>query len=145
MQWDATENAGFSPARPWLPVPANAKTRNVSTASADPASLLNLYRRLNALRRSNPALREGEYVPLAANDPSVLAYLRRAKEATVLVALNMSGAVQTLRPDLTAQRVAVGAGRTLIGTRRPAAATLPLDAVQLEPFEVVIADLTPSP
>jgi alpha-glucosidase len=143
MQWDATANAGFSTARPWLPVPASAKTRNVSTESADPASLLNLYRRLNALRRSNPALREGEYVPLAGNDPSVLAYLRRTKEATVLVALNMSGAVQTLRPDLTVHRVTVGAGRTLIGTRRPAAATLPLDAVQLEPFEVVIADLTP--
>src|SRR5262245_38195702 len=144
MQWDATENAGFSTARPWLPVPASAKTRNVSTASADPASLLNLYRGLNALRRSNLALREGEYVPLAGNDPSVLAYLRRAKEATVLVALNMSGAVQTLRPDLTVHGVTVGAGRTLIGTRRPSATTLPLDAVQLEPFEVVIADLTPS-
>ena len=144
MQWDATENAGFSTARPWLPVPASATTRNVSTESADPASLLNLYRRLNALRRSNPALREGEYVALAGNDPNVLAYLRRAKEATVLVALNMSGAVQTLRPDLTVHRITVGAGRTLIGTRRPAATTLPLDAIQLEPFEVVIADLTPS-
>jgi alpha-glucosidase len=156
MQWDATANAGFSKARPWLPVPASARTRNVATESADPSSLLSLYRRLNALRASHEALREGEYVPLAEGDPNVLAYLRRTKDAAVLVALNMSASSQTLRAPLAgrAGRAALAdqsalaaegppavAGRVLIGTSRAADSALALDSIALEPFEVVIADV----
>jgi len=144
MQWDSTEHAGFSKATPWLPVPESARTRNVAVESADGSSLLNLYRRLNGLRRSHAALREGEYVPLAEDDPNVLAYLRRTKDAAVLVALNMSASAQTLRAPLASHGVPSGPGQVLIGTARAARTALPLDAITLRPFEVVIADLTPA-
>jgi alpha-glucosidase len=142
MQWDATANGGFSKARPWLPIPASARTRNVAAQSKDPSSLLNLYRRLNALRRSNAALREGDYVPLAESDGSVLAYLRRTNDATVLVALNMSAAPHTLHPGLAARGVTARAARTLLGTRRADGTMLAVDAVPLQPYEVVVAELT---
>jgi alpha-glucosidase len=143
MQWDTTENAGFSKAAPWLPVPASFKARNVATESKDPASVLNLYRKLTGLRRSNPALHEGEYVALAESDANVLAYLRRTKDAAALVVLNMSAAPQTLRPELAAHGVKASRGKTLIGTHRAAAASLALDSIPLQPFEVAIAELLP--
>ena len=141
MQWDATANSGFSTGTPWLPVPASYKTRNVASERLDPGSILNLYRRLYALRRSNPALRDGAYVALAPDDQNVLAYLRRSDKAAVLVALNMSGAQQTLHPGLAAAGERAESGKVLIGTRRPAGKSLPLGAIDLQPFEVVIADV----
>src|SRR5579864_8303395 len=54
MQWDASPQAGFSPnPRTWLPVTADYPRVNVRRELADPASLLNWYRPLIALRRSN--------------------------------------------------------------------------------------------
>jgi alpha-glucosidase len=143
MQWDATPNAGFSKAKPWLPVPASYATKNVASESQDPASILNLYRRLNALRRSHPALREGEYLALAEKDEQVLAYLRRTADSAALVALNMTAAPQTLRPDLAARGVRAASAQMLAGTHRPAGAAVTLDAIALQPFEVVIAELAP--
>jgi alpha-glucosidase len=142
MQWDSTPNAGFTRAKPWLPVPPSAKLRNVATESKDPASILNLYRQLTALRRVNPALREGAYVALAESDDQVLAYLRRTPGAAVLVALNMSPAPRMLRPDLAAHGARLSRASTLLGTHRPAGAPLPVDSIALQPFEAVIAELT---
>jgi len=141
MQWDATANGGFSNATPWLPVPATASTKNVAVLSKDPSSILNLYRKLTALRRSNPALREGEYLPLAESDPNVLAYLRRTKQDAVLVALNMSAAPHTLRAGLAAKGVKESGACTLLATHRAAGSSLALDSIALQPFEVVVAEL----
>lgn len=89
MQWDDSPNAGFSPVKPWLKVHPNYLRRNVAAQQADPDSLLNFTRNLIALRKSHPALRRGDFVPVAATR-AVLAYLRRSEEETVLVALNFS-------------------------------------------------------
>ena len=141
MQWDASQNAGFSQVTPWLPVPPSAQARNVAAESRDSASILSLYRKLNALRGANPGLREGDYEPLAEGDDHVLAYLRRTKDDTVLVALNMSPAPQTLRPGLGGHGVKVAAGKTLLGTSRAAGAAVGLESISLQPFEVLIAEL----
>jgi alpha-glucosidase len=142
MQWDAQRNGGFSQAAPWLPVPPSSTRRNVLVETADRASILNFYKRLLAVRRSHPALREGDYVPLLEDDPNVLAYLRRTKTAAVLVALNMSTSVPTLRGVLGGQGLAARSGRVLAGTMHPANKSMPLDAITLRPFEVLILEIT---
>ena len=141
MQWDSRLHAGFSRATPWLPVPANGPQRSVAVESADRSSILNFYKRLLALRRSHEALREGEYVPLLPDDPNVLAYLRRTKDAAVLVALNMSTSLPTLRDVLAGQGLKRKTARVLLGTALPANRLLPVDAIPLRPFEVIIADV----
>src|SRR5579863_9510744 len=85
MQWDESENAGFSKATPWLPVPPTAKTHNVADESQDPNSILSFYKQVLKLRHTNQALLDGKYVPLNENDQSVLSYLRVYKDQTVLV------------------------------------------------------------
>jgi alpha-glucosidase len=91
MQWTDGPNAGFTTGRPWLPVPASAKTHNVATEEHDPHSVLETYRSVLALRHHQPALVEGDYFSLNKADPNVLAYLRRYKNEEVLVVLNFSG------------------------------------------------------
>jgi len=92
MQWDDSPNAGFCPAgvEPWLPVSADYQTRSVTAQSADPTSILNLYRRLLQYRRSSPALLGGAYQALDADDDCFV-YLRQAGSERRLIALNFVG------------------------------------------------------
>jgi alpha-glucosidase len=135
MQWDATVNAGFSRRAPWLPVPESAGKKNVAVEDKDPGSLLNLYRRLTTLRRSTPALLEGEYRALLESDPNVLAYLRRDGADAVVVALNMSGAPQSVRLDLGPLGLTAKDSTTLLSTADTDKRARPLGDLSLAPFE----------
>jgi oligo-1,6-glucosidase/alpha-glucosidase len=88
MAWDASPNAGFSTAEPWLPLHADWGTRNVAAQEADEDSMLTLTRALLRLRRQEPALSVGNYLPVASSD-NQLAYTRTAGDSRVLVALNL--------------------------------------------------------
>ena len=145
MQWDAGPNAGFSKAAPWLPVPPSARQRNVDVQKSDPSSMLNFYKRLLALRRSHPALREGEYVPLLGNHANVLGYLRRTKDAAVLVVVNMSTSLPTLLNAAAEAGVTAKTGRVLAGTVITTKKVISLDAIPLKPFEVLIVEVGGAP
>ena len=88
MPWDGSPGAGFSSAEPWLPLNADWRERNVAAQEADPGSMLNLTRELLRLRRSEPALSVGDWLP-AASIGNLLAYERHAGGSLVLVALNL--------------------------------------------------------
>jgi len=106
MQWDTGKNAGFSKAdQTWLPVPPSYKQRNVEIEKKDPNSLLNWYKQLIALRKSNAAIRDGSYVTVNPEDPNVLSFLRKNPSGSVLVALNMSSLEQKVNYDLTSQGI----------------------------------------
>jgi alpha-glucosidase len=66
MQWDATENVGFSTVQPWLPPSIDFTHENVANLDADTTSILSLYRMLIALRKSRPELVKGTYEPVSA-------------------------------------------------------------------------------
>lgn len=89
MPWDASANAGFTTGNPWLPINADWPIRNVAAQAGDPGSMLTLYRRLLALRRSTPALSLGSYVAVDA-DRDVLAYERTHDGDRLLIVLNLS-------------------------------------------------------
>jgi alpha-glucosidase len=93
MPWDASANAGFSPAVPWLPLNADWTERNVAAQAADPASMLSLHRALLALRREHAALSIGDFLPVEC-EGDVLAYERRHRGDRLLVALNLGAEPQ---------------------------------------------------
>lgn len=88
MPWDDTPQAGFTTGRPWLPLGADYEVVNVAAQTADPTAILTLYRRLIALRRAEPALAIGDYVPVATTG-DLLAYERRHEGRRLLIALNL--------------------------------------------------------
>ena len=137
MQWTERENAGFSPGKPWLPVPASYKTHNVESERSDPDSVLQFYRRLLKLRHTDQALLDGKYVPLNPADAEVLSYLRRAKDEALVVVLNMSGQKQHIRLDLTPHGLTDKA-ETIVTTMHAVPKTVALADLELEPFAVLI-------
>ena len=122
MPWDASSaQAGFSSnPHTWLPVTADYRTVNVQTEAADPSSLLNWYRRLIALRRSNRALRSGRTVMLDRTNPSVLSYARVGDDGeTVIVSLNMSPQPQKVSLGLAQAGVRGSHFETLLSSPGP--------------------------
>jgi alpha-glucosidase len=138
MQWDSSQNAGFSQAKPWLPVAASYKTQNVATELKNSDSILNFYRKVLALRHENAALRDGEYVALNENDPNVLSYLREYKGEAVLVVLNMSSSSQKVSFDLKAQGLTATKAETMLNTGKVDDKSVSLQSIALEPFSVYI-------
>jgi alpha-glucosidase len=134
MQWDASPSGGFTAGAPWLP-PVDPATRNVADQSRDPASLLNLYRRLVALRRSSPALRHGALLLVEQTPPEVVAWIRSSGDELVLLVANMSDAAQALELTSLAPRGEVLAGT---GFRR---GPLDLAELRLEPLEGLLLRL----
>src|SRR5499427_142397 len=114
MQWNTSPNAGFTKGIPWLPVPTSYLTHTAATEKADPNSILNFYKKLLAMRHSNPALLEGDYVAVNTNDSNVYSYLRRYKGQAVLVVLNMSPAPQKVSFDLSQQGFNTKEAKTLL-------------------------------
>ncbi|MWD28133.1 DUF3459 domain-containing protein [Aquicoccus sp. SCR17] len=91
MVWDAqAPNAGFTTARPWLPVTHEHQMRAVSEQEGDPASILHHYRRAIAFRHAQPALRRGEHDGVKATG-DVVHFIRRHEGDEIFVAVNLSG------------------------------------------------------
>src|SRR5579864_2922397 len=142
MQWDQSANAGFSSAKPWLPVPDSYQTHNVASEEKDPASILNFYKRLLSLRHTDPALLEGEYVPLNESDPNIVSYLRRYKNEAVLVVLNMSSSEQKASLDLSSQGFSSPTASTLVTTLKTHPRQMSLSSITLDAFSVYIGKIT---
>ena len=108
---------------------------------ADPNSILNFYKTLLALRHTNKALLDGDYVALNENDTNVYTYLRRYKNQAVLVVLNMSDSPQKVSLDASSQGFATKQAKTLLATNK-AGATQTLAGVELAPWTVYVGELT---
>lgn len=65
MQWNDSEFAGFSNKSPWIKVHENYRYLNVASLEKKGNSLLNKYKKLIALRNSEPALHYGKYKQLS--------------------------------------------------------------------------------
>jgi alpha-glucosidase len=133
MQWTAGLNAGFSTVKPWLPVAPNYKTHNVETESKDPNSVLSFYRALAALRKNEPALRDGTYTATGVDDPNVLSYVRTAPDGNrIYVAMNMSANPQPIQFDSKVGKVLLSSGTLKPGSQ------LDLSNAKLSGFEVLV-------
>jgi alpha-glucosidase len=95
MQWDGTPNAGFTRGTPWLPVANDYAVKNVANERENLTSMLTLYRRLIALRRTEAALNVGRYRGIQA-DGEVISYVREEGERRFLVVLNLLGRSQSV-------------------------------------------------
>ncbi|HTV59838.1 MAG TPA: alpha-glucosidase [Verrucomicrobiae bacterium] len=141
MQWADAPNGGFSTVKPWLPVPPTYKTHNVATELQEPDSILNFYKRILALRRSEPAFVEGSWIAVNEDDPNVLAYLRRSAKQTILVVLNMSAAPHTIQLKLRKQGLASARAMTLLTTLADPPVSVS-GSISLDPYAVWIASVS---
>lgn len=88
MQWNNSENAGFTQGKPWYRVNPNYPQINVENALVDENSVFYCYRKLIHLRRENPIMVYGDYELLLPNDENIYAYTRTYQDKTWLVICN---------------------------------------------------------
>ena len=139
MQWENAPNGGFCPetVEPWLPVNPNySEGVNVVDQQDDPNSMLNYYRNLLGVRKSTPALAEGDYTPLSKESDEYIAFLRTNNEQTVLVVLNYSNRSQELKFDLPQK-----SAQTVFSSIKLERSEEHANKVMVGAFEVYIAEL----
>lgn len=91
MQWDTTEQAGFTTGEPWLAVNENFDRINVEKSLEDSGSIFYTYQELIQLRKEHPLVVWGDFRLLAPDHPTVFAYERSYKGETWIVVANVSG------------------------------------------------------
>lgn len=85
IQWDDTENAGFSTGTPWMPVNPNYREINARAAIADPESVFHYYQKLIALRKQHPVIVYGSYRLLLEDSEELFVYIREYEGEKLLV------------------------------------------------------------
>ena len=131
MAWDCSEMAGFTHGRPWLPLVGDHRVVNVEVEEGDRTSILNLYRRLIALRRMHPTLVGGELRSLT-NLGDLLSYERATEHKRLVIFLNFGH---------SPVRVATEAGIVLAGTDSRRDTERFANFIELQGFEGLVVEV----
>lgn len=137
MQWTSGENGGFTKGTPWLKVNPLFKDVNVEAQEQDPDSVLNYYRKLVALRKSDE-LKEvftyGEFLPEYENVDGVMAFYRKDESRCILVAANFGKDAATIKLKSEIEKV-------WLSNRIDGTVDCEKDSLNLRSCEVFVLDL----
>ena len=86
MQWDASENAGFTVGTPWLKAGKSYTHINVENEIQGP--IFTFYQDLIRLRKEMPIISEGSYKPSFEDSKEVYAFERQYEDEKLLVLNN---------------------------------------------------------
>jgi oligo-1,6-glucosidase len=131
FQWNSSKNGGFTSGTPWLKVNDNHVSINAEAQENDPNSVLNYFRKMTHLRKTNPILVYGKYTLLDKDNPDVYAYTRELDGKKVLVLLNFSSKNAKANTRLNNKK-----GEVLINNYGS-----PSQKENLRPYEAVIYEL----
>jgi oligo-1,6-glucosidase len=130
FQWSDQPFAGFSSVTPWMPVNPNFSFLNRDSQEASLTSVLNYFRSMVELRKSNLTLVYGRYVPCSTLSDSCYAYFRENEQEKLLVVLNFSNDQLILEDSLIPSNALRLLGNYPIGDRQ-----------NMQPWEAVIYKL----
>ena len=131
MQWTNEVNGGFTEGTPWFPVNPNYKTINVAQQSEDSDSVLNFYKRLIKLKKSDDIYTYGEFNLIDDANENIFAYTRKLNNKTVLVAGNLTDHVASLNLPFEVEPSQI----KLHNYKND------LDITNMRPFEAFVAEL----
>ncbi|WP_340013046.1 alpha-glucosidase [Paenibacillus sp. FSL K6-1318] len=126
MQWDTSDNAGFTQGEPWIKVNPNYKHIHAEESLNNPESIFHYYRKLIQLRKEHEVIVYGDYELIFPEIPDVFAYTRTLNGTTILVVCNFQG--YTI--ELPLQEQLTGANQLLISNY-----TGELSESELRPYE----------
>ena len=101
MQWDDSMNAGFSKSNnPWIHVNPNYRDINVKEQLEDSNSILNFYKKMIKIRKSNECLIYGKYNLILEDDTNIFAYERILNDEKFLIICNLKSEHSKYEYDL---------------------------------------------
>ena len=134
MQWTGGENAGFTAGTPWLRVNPNYTAINVEKETNDPASVLNFYKKLIALRK-DPEYKEtvvyGALEPFMEDRHNLMAYYRKG-DKTLLVVGNYQWEEQEITLPAACKKVLINNYPDVV---------LEGNSVKLHGYQVLVVEL----
>ena len=132
MQWNDSPNAGFTTGKPWLKVNPNYLSINVAAQEKNEDSVLNYYKKLLMLRKSeeyHEIFTYGDFAPLFEGEENLLAYSRTLEGQSVFVLANFSADSKCIHSDIFKGR------NILISNSR---VVLEENALELQSAQVVV-------
>ncbi|MFP5113996.1 glycoside hydrolase family 13 protein [Bacillaceae bacterium C204] len=93
MQWDDSENGGFTSGTPWINVNPRYTEINAKAALDDPNSIYYYYQRLIQLRKDMDIITTGRFELILVSDPNIFAYKRIGEKETLITLCNFSDQV----------------------------------------------------
>ena len=90
MQWNNSENAGFTDGTPWIEVNSNYKEINAERELAEPDSVFHYYKRLIELRHSMEIVVYGSFEMIMKENEQIFAYKRSLNGQTLYVFCNFT-------------------------------------------------------
>lgn len=91
MQWDDSENAGFTTGTPWIKVNPNYRQIHAADQIGDTESVFWCYKELIRLRKEYPVFVDGKFQMLFKEHSAIFAYTRTDETAELLVLCNFFG------------------------------------------------------
>ncbi|MBF9254040.1 DUF3459 domain-containing protein [Pontibacter sp. 172403-2] len=134
MQWSNAAYAGFSETEPWLPLADDYQARNVETEKEAAGSMLSLYKRLIEVRKQEPALQVGDFIPLGLQG-QLMVFKRIHNGAGVLVAINFGKEKAVYQSETKLQ------GEILISVSGKPEGRLVADSISIEGEDAVVVRL----
>lgn len=135
VQWDASRHAGFTTGSPWIAVNPNANHINAAAQVDDPDSVYSFYRKVIALRHSEPVVSHGDFTMLLPRDEHVYAFVRSLPDTRLLVLGNFSGQDQEVTLDDADVPLAWGSAELVLGNYTADAA---VSRLHLRPWELKV-------
>lgn len=89
MQWENTQNGGFTDGTPWLKINPNYTDINVEQQVNDSDSIYNYYKKLIQLRKQHEVLIYGHYNLILKNHDSIYAYTRTLNNEKFIIITNL--------------------------------------------------------
>lgn len=106
MQWDSTENSGFTTATPWLKINKNHITVNVEGERVKEGSVFSFWQKMIKLRRECETLVDGAFKPLYEGK-YVYAFERYLNDKALVSVMNMSSKPKRIPKQLRSLNIAV--------------------------------------
>ena len=136
MQWNDGVNSGFTTGTPWLAVNPNYQTINVEAQEEDPDSILNFYKEMIALRKSEDIFVYGTYDLVFEDHQEIYAYTRTLGEKRVLILCNLTNK----QTSINLEKITVSTDQLLL-SNIPVEEHESIQELTLKPFEARIYSL----
>ena len=132
FQWNNSKNAGFTVGTPWLKINPDYKIVNADANERDPQSVLNYFKRLMKLRKSEKTLIYGKYKIIDQENEKIYAYTREMNGTKLLILLNFTNSEALIETDLNLR------GAKILLGNYPNTARIG----KLRPYEAMVLKLT---
>ncbi len=137
MQWDISDQAGFTTGTPWLPVHDDYINENAETESKDPSSVLSWYRKLTSFRSEKAVLINGAYKELLPESEEIYAFERKNENDRIVILVNFTGEDVSYDPEKAGIDKAAGE-KILHSSYEDIKDSAPASIGNLRPYEAVL-------